>query len=62
MTFGDDDPEDAYDVGDPIPVRLANLERRLRWFLDRPSILRGTHQARLARIRDDLATIRAELE
>jgi len=27
--FGDDDPEDAYDVGDPLPLRLRVIARIL---------------------------------
>jgi hypothetical protein len=28
-TFGDDDPEDSYDVGDPLPLRLRLIARIL---------------------------------
>lgn len=29
FTFGDDEPEDAWDASDPIPEQIANLFRRL---------------------------------
>lgn len=63
MFFGDADPDDAYDASDTIAERLANIDRRLRWFTDDDA---GPHLAgpladRLTRVRDDLATIRVEL-
>jgi hypothetical protein len=35
IEFGDADPEDAWDRGDSIGLKLDNLARRLRLVLDR---------------------------
>lgn len=56
-----DDPEDAFDIGDPIPVRLDNLDARLRYVIDR-GLFAGELVDRLGRVRGDLREIRRELE
>ena len=61
-----DDPDDAYDATDPVAARLVNVDHRLAYVAVR---LRADDEpfdhaelaARIRRVRDDLATIRAEL-
>ena len=62
-----DDPDDAYDAGDPIPVRLANIGERVGYVADRLTgalydlVEVGELIDRLGRVRDDLATIHGQL-
>ena len=59
-----DDPEDAYDATDPVPVRLVNFDHRLGWVADR--LVDGMADrvdllAHLGRLRVDLAAAAREL-
>lgn len=57
-----DDPDDAFDVSDPIPDRLVNLAHRLQWVLDHLADVDLTAvRLHLHELVDDLATIRGEL-
>ena len=49
MTFGDTDPEDAYDASDPLAVRLAVLARVAAALDDDPD-RREVRRAGLARL------------
>lgn len=53
--FGDKDPEDAYDAGDPIPVRLGILERVVIALYTQPDDGRHGHR------RDDALRVLAEI-
>ena len=73
-TFGDLDPEDSYDAGDPLRLRVAILRRIVAALRDGPDDGRRDHRRRdalrlldnLERDTDDLVPaleqIRAELE
>jgi hypothetical protein len=59
-TFGDYEPEDAWDIGDPPRLLVENLRRRLALVrLDRLSI---RDRRRMELILGDLAVIRRILE
>jgi hypothetical protein len=65
--IGDTDPEDAYDAGDPIPDRLANLQARIAVVLGQLADLLTDEPfygpaARLIRLADELAVIRDQLD
>ena len=64
MTFGDADPDDAFVATDPIPVRVRNIARRVEWAIYELAgqTPRSAVAARLARLLEDLRTIRDELE
>jgi hypothetical protein len=56
VPFDDADPEDGWDASDPVIYQLDNIAARLRRLLEiEPDI------ARVARLFDDLATIRARV-
>ena len=57
MTFGDYDPDDAWQADDPVPVLLAVLGRRVLWLLDH----RDQLDDRLLSIAADLARLRDRL-
>jgi hypothetical protein len=52
MTFGDYDPEDAWDATDAVADQLSNLSRRVAWLMDHPD------SGRIQRIVDDLERVR----
>jgi hypothetical protein len=64
IDFGDIEPEDSWDRGDPVPVLLDNLFRRLALLgqvrlvdgrgTDREQLGEVTHLMAHARLRDDL--------
>ena len=55
--FGDYDPDDAWDAGDPVIEQLRILGRRVAWIIDH----RDDIAARVQRIVDDLEAIRARV-
>lgn len=56
--FGDADPEDGWDATDPVRHQLANIITRL---LAIDLILRGVDAGRVARLFQDLETIRQRI-
>lgn len=59
IPFGDTDPEDSWDAGDPAAVMLDNIARRLRVLLGARSPWPSAERAaRIDRLFADLATIR----
>ena len=68
-TFGDKDPEDAYDRGDDPELRYAVLIRAVHHVLEHPDARAAVRRATLARVIDTAAldadradTLRALLE
>lgn len=60
--FGDDEPEDAWDAGDPPVIKLGNIARRialLRAGLD--AVATPRERLRFEQIDEDLAHVIAEL-
>jgi hypothetical protein len=55
--FGDYDPDDGWDAGDPVDVQLERLGRRIAWVVDH----RDDLPERVQRIVDDLAALRARI-
>jgi len=53
-TFGDYDPDDAWDASDPVAILLAVLARRVAWVVDHAD----DRPERIRRIVDDIATLR----
>ena len=47
--IGDKDPEDAYDAGDPVPVRLAVIIRVLASIVEEPDAERAERRRRNVR-------------
>jgi hypothetical protein len=54
--FGDKDPEDAYDAGDPLDLRLAVIERTVTALRDAPA------DSRRRTRRDDLIRVLLALD
>lgn len=64
VTFGDYELEDAYDAGDPVPVCLGNVARRLELLDGRPPVadletLAARLRVVLGRRLDDVDRLRA---
>lgn len=56
MSYGDDDPEDAWSASDPVATQLVNLAQRIRWIRDRTAdAILAAHASRLE---DDLRFLR----
>jgi len=53
--FGDYDPDDAWDAGDPVDVQLDVLTRRVLWLVDHRD---ADTPNRIRRIAEDIAAIR----
>jgi hypothetical protein len=59
--FGDIEPEDAWDPGDPIPELLGNLARRVVLLLALEALSERAH-VRLSDLADDLEHVRRRVE
>lgn len=61
MTFGDAEPEDAWDAGDGMQHKLANLVRRAALLPDARTVLTEQDQLRLRHLEEDLRTVLVEI-
>jgi len=60
LPFDDADPEDAWDLSDPVPVLLDNIVLRLVYLLDLTRSTDPTRPGRVDRLFEDLAKLRAK--
>lgn len=61
MIFGDDEPEDAYDAGDALEHKLANLVRRAALLPGARTVLTERDRLRLHHLEEDLRSVLVEV-